>query len=100
MSKVVEVVNFKIKPEYSQDSFLKANESMNQFLREQKGMLSRSLCLNEDTQTWVDIVHWQDMSIALAAQDEFLKSPLCQDFATQIDAQSVIIQHVEVLSEL
>ena len=72
MSRVIEVVNFKITTKTT--AFLKANESMAQFLEEQEGMIDRSLCLNEETNTWVDIVHWQNMGLALAAQDAFMKS--------------------------
>ena len=99
MSKVIEVVNFKIKAEYDQSTFLKANQSMAQFLEQQQGMLLRSLCLNEETDSWVDIVYWQNMTLALAAQNAFMQSPLCVNFAEQIEKQSVIIQHITVLSE-
>jgi len=99
MSKVIEIVNFKIKKQYDRPAFLKANQSMAQFLEEQPGMLTRSLCLNEETNAWVDIVYWQNMALALAAQEAFMQSPLCVDFGDQIDKQSVTIQHIKIMSE-
>jgi len=97
MSNVVEIVNFKLANGTTHQDFIASNEQMESFLKEQEGLLYRTLCEKEDA-SYVDIVYWQDMALAKKAQQAFYSSPLCQMFAQNIDKESVQLEHVKVIA--
>ena len=97
MSNVVEIVNFKLANGTTDQDFIVSNEQMDRFLKEQKGLLYRSLC-HKDDGSYVDIVYWQDMALAKKAQQAFYSSPLCQVFAQSIAKESVQLEHVKVIA--
>ena len=97
MTQVVEIVNFKLDQGYTKADFLSANDKMDEFLKQQTGVLYRSLCEKENG-SFVDIVYWQDMTAAKNGQQAFYQSPLCQQFAQYIAKESVQLEHVEVIA--
>ncbi|GLX78314.1 hypothetical protein tinsulaeT_16540 [Thalassotalea insulae] len=97
MTNVVEIVNFTLAKGYTKDDFLAANQPMDEFLREQKGMLYRSLCEKADGR-FIDIVYWQDMAAAQQGQQAFRQSPQCQQMVQCIEKESVQLEHVNVLA--
>lgn len=97
MSNVVETVNFKLAQGFTSQDLLSLNEPMVQFLKEQEGMLYRSLCEKEDG-SYTDIVYWQDMTSAKQAQQAFFQSPVCEQFAQCIDKESVQLEHIKVIA--
>lgn len=97
MSNVVEIVNFKLASGVTSQDFLSSNEQMALFLKEQEGMLYRSLCEKEDG-SYIDIVYWDNMALAKQAQQAFYSSPLCQRFAQYIDKETVKLDHIKVVS--
>lgn len=97
MSNVVEIVNFKLAAGYTIHDFLKSNEKMDLFLKEQDGVLYRSLCESDDG-GFVDIVYWDNIDNAKKAQQAFYSSELCQAFAQCIAKESVKLEHVNVLA--
>jgi hypothetical protein len=96
-SNVVEIVNFSLASGFTEQDFMLSNEKMDLFLKEQAGLLYRSLCKREDD-SYVDIVYWENMDKAKMAQQAFYSSPLCQTFAQCIEKESVKLEHVEVLA--
>mgnify|MGYP000585215321 FL=1 len=96
-SNVVEIVNFKLASGFTSQDFLSSNEQMELFLKEQQGLLYRSLCEKEDG-SYIDIVYWENMELAKQAQQAFFASSLCQTFAQCIEKESVQLEHVTVLA--
>ncbi len=96
-SNVVEIVNFKLSSGFTSQDFISSNEQMAIFLKEQKGLLYRSLCEKDDG-SYVDIVYWENMELAKQAQDAFFESALCQAFAQCIEKESVQLEHVTVVA--
>jgi len=96
-SNVVEIVNFKLSSGFTAQDFLSSNEQMALFLKDQKGLLYRSLCEKDDG-SYVDIVYWENMALAKQAQQAFFESALCQEFAQCIDKESVQLEHVSVIA--
>jgi len=100
MTNVVEIVKFKLEKGITEQDFLVSNEAMDSFLKEQVGMIYRSLCFSSENNEYIDIVYWQDMSAAKKGQDAFFESKLCQQFAKNINKESVSLDHVNVIAAL
>ena len=97
MTNVVELVHFTLEKGVTKEDFLTTNPEMMAFLSEQEGMLYRSLCQQEDG-SFIDIVYWEDMDKAKAGQKAFYESAICKTFGQYIDANSVKLEHVKVLT--
>jgi len=97
MSNVVEIVNFTLAEGFTSQDMMSFNESMNDFLNAQDGLIYRSLCETEQ-HSYIDIVYWQTMEFAKLAQQAFFASPLCEQFSQCIDKESVQLEYVKVLA--
>ena len=97
---VVEIVSFKLNSNTSKETFLETNVAVEEFVKTLPGMLYRSLCCNNETGVWSDIVYWQNMDNAQSAQKAFMESPVCGKLMQLIDPDSVTMQHSEVLASL
>jgi hypothetical protein len=99
MSQVVELVHFKLNDGVSDESFLQSNAKFETFINAQQGMLYRSLCKSESSETFIDIVYWQSMDDAKNAQNAFFESDHCKAFMEDINKESVSLEHVNVLAQ-
>ncbi|MAC45675.1 hypothetical protein [Oceanospirillum beijerinckii] len=97
---VVEIVSFKLNPGVEKNAFLESNIAVEEFVKTLPGILYRSLCCNEETGEWSDIVYWQTMADAKHAQQAFMQSECCGKLMQLIDPESVSMQHTEVLAAL
>lgn len=97
MANVVEIVNFKLANGFTNEDFMASNEQMNLFLKEQEGLIYRSLCEKEN-ESFVDIIYWENMEFAQKAQEAFLTSPLCKQFGESINKESVALEYVKVVA--
>ena len=97
---VVEIVSFKLNPAANKNDFLETNVAVEEFIKTLPGILYRSLCCHEETAVWSDIVYWQTMADAKHAQQAFMQSECCGKLMQLIDAESVSMQHTEVLAAL
>jgi Antibiotic biosynthesis monooxygenase len=97
MSKVIEIVQFRLKDGAHEEAFQEASESMEEgFARRQPGFLNRSLARGDEG-TWVDVVFWQDLKSAVDAAEAFMGSEACMPFFGMIDEDSVRLSHYEVV---
>ena len=99
MTQAVEILQFKINENVTEADFLKSNDEFEMFLYEQSGMMYRSLCKSNSTNTYTDIVYWESLEQAKFAQQAFLDSPLCQAFMQCIEKDSVILDHLDILAQ-
>ncbi|OZG74680.1 hypothetical protein BTA51_06770 [Hahella sp. CCB-MM4] len=93
---IVEMVQFKLLAGTTEQDFLKANEGIQQFVKQQPGFLYRSLCRKAGDEEWTDIIYWQDQETAAAADKAFMVSPLTKAALSCIDPASVNMQHLPV----
>jgi len=97
---VVEIVSFKLNPDVNKNDFLESNIAFEEFIKARPGILYRSLCCNEETGVWSDIVYWQTMADAKNAQQAFMQSPCCSKLMQLVDPESISMQHSEILAAL
>jgi len=94
----MEIVTFKLKSGISQQPWLDAQPAVNEFVMAQPGFYYRSLSC-DDTDTWFDIIYWQDMAHAKAAGDAFMASPAGQAICPLIDMESCTLRHMTAITE-
>lgn len=92
MSTTVEMVNFKLVEKYSESDFLRANKTVEAWVKQQPGFISRHLCLGGDG-IWTDIVVWATSASAKAAADQFVQVLADSDFMRAIDFQTAQMAH-------
>lgn len=82
-AETTEVVVFKSKPGVSDQQILSAADGMRTTLSGWSGFVSRDL-LKVGNGQWIDIIHWDNMASAQAAQDKAMKCEKCLSFFSLI----------------
>lgn len=95
MTTTIETVSYKLAGGVAREDFLKANSTMTDWLSRQKGFQYRSLSQKQDG-SWLDIVYWEDMAKADAAEVSFQKEMPSTDFFMMVDPQSLEMERNEV----
>lgn len=94
MTKVIEIVEFKLNSGVADAAALAAAQKTVEFVKEQDGFIRRSLNKNPDG-VWVDVVEWQDMASAEAAGGKFMTDSRNAEFGSMIDGPSVRMLHLD-----
>jgi quinol monooxygenase YgiN len=94
----VEIVQFRLSQGRDERAFLAASDAMMADLRKQPGFISREL-LKLGGGEWMDIVHWESIEDAEAAEEAVMTIPSCLAFFGMIDQASIRMMHVEQLKE-
>lgn len=95
MPHVLEIVRFATVPGTGAAQVVAAQQQVRGFLATCDGFVSRRLTITPGG-TYVDVVEWQSLAHATAAQQKFMASPACAGFMELIDPRSVSAEHVEV----
>ncbi|MGF1764122.1 hypothetical protein [Aliivibrio kagoshimensis] len=93
---VVELVTFELNSGVTDQDMTAAVEKSQQFVKQLPGFLYRSVCKNEESNTWSDIVYWQSKEEAQNAGEAFCASELTKDLMSIINAETVKMQHNDV----
>jgi len=99
MNRIIEIVNFNLKPNISDQQFLEYVKPSDVFVAQQKGFIARRLSKNADG-SWLEHIEWETMTDAKAAGDAFVKQPNLAPMMGAIDGESVIMKHNELLITL
>ncbi len=94
----MEIVTFKLKSDTDPQQWLDAQAAVNEFVKAQPGFYYRSLSC-DDTDTWFDILYWQDMAKAKAAGDAFMESAAGQAICPLIEMESCTLRHMTAITE-
>lgn len=94
----IELVLFKFKAGVAEADGVKAMESLNGFVSQQKGFISRKFSKKEDG-SWVDLVFWQTMEDARKASELVMQSPLCVEAFKVIDDANMQFMHATPVLE-
>jgi hypothetical protein len=97
MSKVLEIVTFKLVPGTDEAAFLKAAEQVAGVIRAMPGFLNRRLAKGADG-SWSDVVEWTDNASAQEAAQIFHMLDDAKPFCAMIDMASVSFTHRTVAS--
>ena len=92
MLPATEVVIFEAREEVSSTALLNAAQVMEKTLQSWNGFIDREL-VSLGNGKWIDIVHWQDMASAQAAQEEAMQSEICLTFFSLIKEKNMQMYH-------
>lgn len=95
---VIEMVSYKLKPGVSKQDLMATHEQVNRFLQTLEGFMYRSVAEN-DSGLLYDVVYWQDMVSAKAADEAFMAHAAGQALMAIADEQSVSMSHMAVFSQ-
>ncbi|MFT2109729.1 hypothetical protein [Marinomonas sp. 2405UD68-3] len=99
MTNIVEQVQYRLKQDASEKDLIASSNNLNLWVKEQKGFLYRSLAKSAEG-VWIDIIYWQDMKCALDASKAFGSTTEGQAMMEFIDGSTVIMQHLEVMTQV
>lgn len=99
-AQTLELVTFQLRSGIAADAFLKASRTAEEFIKKQPGFLYRSLCQQQDTGDWLDVLYWQDNGAAEAAGKAVCSAEETAEFMSMIDPQSVTMRHAQIRSSL
>lgn len=71
MSDTIELVRFRLQKGKTEQEWLKANETINEWLARQPGFRFRSLSEAGDGE-WIDLIHWESREAAETADNRIL----------------------------
>lgn len=90
---VLELATFKLQPGVTEDQFIAANESVSRWASRQPGFVSRHLSYNSEEDTYIDVVYWESLAAAQAADALSMKSEECAPLFGLCDPESVRLVH-------
>lgn len=90
----MEIVKFKSKPGIGLEEFKIALQSLDKFVRQQPGFISRKLGV-DDQGRWWDLVAWTDLQAARTAADLVMQSEECLAVFALMDEESIEMNHIE-----
>ena len=94
----IEMVTYKLKADSSVTQLQATHNEINAFCLSQPGFLYRSISQDESN-TWYDIVYWQNMDNAKAAGEAFMATEVCHSLQKIIDGESVTMRHMLAVTE-
>ncbi len=86
---LVQVILFKVKPDFSAADFKRAASQSHSFVQQLDGFISRELLHAEETEQWVDIVHWASLEAEERAAEAINASSDCLEFISMIDDREI-----------
>lgn len=95
MSKIFEVVSYKLNSDATVEQAVEANKQSLAFAEDQSGFIKRTVVANDNGQ-WMDIVEWDDMASAEAASANFMADERNHALLAVIDQKSLNMQHLDV----
>ena len=88
MPKVIEIVDFRLKPSTTDEAFVEETKRMERnFLGKLHGFLDRDTGKSESGD-WVVVLHWQSAEDAQASMDKFVGNEGTKAFTALIDMET------------
>jgi hypothetical protein len=96
MSKVLELVVFKLKEGATREELLATADAVSDWAESQAGFISRELSYDAEGDRWIEVVWWKTMEDAHAAAELALGSESCTPMFALIDEESTLMVHGEL----
>ena len=97
MSKTVEIVTFRLKPEVSRESFVAETMSMErEFLGKLKGFMNRDTGITDEGDVVV-VLHWESAEDAQASIDKFVNAEQTKAFTAMIDMDTFVMKRFQLV---
>lgn len=90
----VEVVIYQAKEGISQEEALEKAQSVNSFVKAQKGFISRNMSATADGK-WVDVIFWESLEDAEKATEQAMSAALPSEYFTIIDENTMQFVHAK-----
>lgn len=94
---VVEIITFKPIAGVSHDEVVAVNKIALKEIEKLKGFEYRSLSVDETTNTWTDVIYWQNREVQKKAGEIFMQSPACKKLMDIIEKESTSMQLGDIL---
>lgn len=95
MSTIFEIVHFAFHASVPVEQQRLHLRTIERWVREQPGFVSRRFFHEPDHQRWVDVVEWRDRGAAQAAFARFSAEPTLKPVGEAIDGASVVAGHYD-----
>jgi hypothetical protein len=92
-TKVLELVVYKLREGVSREQFLGTNDAVSSWIRQQPGFISRELVHDAEGDRWVDVIWWETLEQAQAANELSMTSESCSPMFAMIDLESALMLH-------
>ncbi|MEM7734905.1 MAG: antibiotic biosynthesis monooxygenase [Deinococcota bacterium] len=92
---VIELVRFKLVEDTLVNEFTLAWQDTMPVVAEMSGFIKRELMHNEETDEWVDLVHWESMKEAKDAAAQISSIPAFAPFGQMIDTTTMVMSHLQ-----
>lgn len=99
-AQTLEIVSFQLQSNSAIDAFIAASKEAEQFIMKQPGFLYRSLCKQQDSNEWHDVIYWQDDASAQAAGEAVCNAPQASAYMSMIEGATVSIRHSRIHTSL
>jgi len=98
-AKIVEMVLWKSKEGIGIEEAKNAITTLNDFVKQQPGFISRKTALAEDGM-FLDIVLWTDLASAKTASEKAMQNEKTSKVFSTIDEKEMTFQHFEIFNSL
>ena len=95
MTKIVEIVTFRLAAGTDPAAFVSAADAMGPFLRSTGAMLGRTLSVDDDG-LWTDHITWTSLDAAKSAAAAMFQRPEAQPFMSMIDPDGMSMRHAPI----
>ncbi len=99
MTRIAEIVTFRLNPDATPEAFLKAMEEMQPFVDRSGGVIGRTISCDAEG-NWTDHVLWDSEEKAKALAEAFLTAPETESARKLIDGATVVMRHAPVLMHM
>lgn len=99
-AQTLEIVTFQLQSGSAVDAFIAASKEAEKFIVEQPGFLYRSLCQQQDSSEWLDVIYWQNDAAAQAAGKAICNAVEASAFMGMIDMATVTMRHSRIHTSL
>lgn len=96
--KVIEMVLFKVNENINPEEAQKELKTLNDFLANQEGFISRKTAIAEDGH-YLDIIFWTDLTSAKTASDKAMQDPKIVKVFSNIHQEEMIFKHFKVFDD-
>lgn len=95
---IIESVTFKAKPKVSDEALIEAALKTDVVLDNIEGFIHRYIA-KQDNQTWLEVVFWQQKTLAEQGLQLFLQADESKAFLDLIESRSVKIEYAEIMNQ-
>ena len=89
----IEVVRYALNNGISTDSYKESSNQLNNELQPVDGFFKRDVYFNEEQRLWLDIVLWESVDVAKAAEEHLMKNGKAKSFFNAINPLTVKMNH-------